>query len=278
MMSATIDGQSIYGTFGAVLSPDSISALLRYPTREAVRQTDFAESHGIQADLRTFKAQRRRVQLTFNMLGHGEAGLQACLKAFTDALAAPGWHAFDFGIGVSFPLRYVSAQSLALYRPFSEGENGATITVTMEEEEFPVTGGTPVPIGGVPTGVASIDGVDLSQFGASLDATYAGAAAVPADLKEPFNDGRKIYLDELRRKSAEWILYINLAARSNADFVRNWQALYAAFARPGLIPLYLREWGGTSQVFYRDCTAAVATIGTGYALQLQIKVVCPSGG
>lgn len=68
MTHTLIDGRNIYDTFGATISPDSFGNILKYPAREAVHQTDFAESHGIQADLRFFRLQRRRLQLTFSWL------------------------------------------------------------------------------------------------------------------------------------------------------------------------------------------------------------------
>lgn len=284
MTHTTIDGQSIYSTFGAMLSPDSIGNLLKYPTREAVRQTDFAESHGIQAYLNQFRVQRRRIPLTFFLMAGSEAELQARIKAFTDALTAPGWHTFEFGLRGINRLRYVSAPSLIVHRPFSADTTGATLSVTMEEEFFPVLARTsymnvidPTPIPHTPSGVASIRDVDLSQYGASLDAAYAGAVAAPADTKEPFNDGRKLYLDEPRRKAVDWTLCIDLAAPTLTDFMNNWGALYNTMASFGTFPLYLHERGAASEVFYRDCTACTAFFGTWYAAKMQIKLTCPAG-
>lgn len=284
MISETMDGHDLYSTFGVILSPDSIGNLLKYPTREAVRQTDFAESHGIQADLRQFRVQRRRIQLAFQVFGEGDADLRMRLKAFTDALSAPGWRAFDFGLNVPFSLRYVSTQSLSIHGSSPLDSNGATVVVTMEEEDFPaeaqklgVPGVQPRHIQGVPGGDVSIRGVDLAQYGASLDAAYTGSSAAPSDMKEPFNDGRKLHLDEVRRKSADWTLHIDIAAPSKEDFMHNWKALYNAIAAPGTFSLYLRERGTTSEVFYRDCTACTAFFGTWYAAKMQIKVTSPAG-
>ena len=43
MTHTLIDGRNIYDAFGATLSPDSFGNILKYPAREAVHQTDFAE-------------------------------------------------------------------------------------------------------------------------------------------------------------------------------------------------------------------------------------------
>lgn len=283
MISETMDGHDLYSTFGVILSPDSIGNLLKYPTREALRQTDFAESHGIQADLRQFRVQRRRIQLAFQVFGEGDADLRMRLKAFTDALSAPGWRAFDFGLNIPLSLRYVSTQSLIIHSSSQHGSNGATVAVTMEEEAFPLSARTsytvlgPRTIPHTPRGEAAIRGIDIAEYGASLDAAYTGATAALADLKEPFNDGRKLHLDEVRRKSADWTLHIDIAAPSKDDFLYNWRALYNAIAAPGTFSLYLRERNATSEVFYRDCTACTAIFGTGYAAKMQIKVTCPAG-
>ena len=283
MISETMDGQSLYGTFGATLSPDSIGNLLKYPTREAVRQTDFAESHGIQVDLRSFRLQRRRIPLAFQVSSEGGVDLRGRLKAFTDALSAPGWRAFDFGLNVPFSLRYVSTQSLSIHGPSPLDSNGATVVVTMEEGTFPLSAQTsytvlgPRTIPHTPRGEAAIRGVDIGQYGASLDDVYIGAAAAPAELKAPYNDGRTLHLDAPRRKSADWTLYIDLAAPTLDHFIHNWSALYNAIAAPGTFPLYLRERGTTSEVFYRDCTACTAIFGTWHAAKMQIKVTCPTG-
>ena len=283
MISETMDGQSLYGAFGAALSPDSIGNLLKYPTREALHQTDFAESHGIQVDLRSFRLQRRRIPLAFQVFGEGDADLRMRLKAFTDALSAPGWRAFDFGLNVPFSLRYVSTQSLSIHGSSPLDSNGATVVVTMEEGTFPLSARTsytvlgPRTIPRTPRGEAAIRGVDIGQYGASLDAAYTGATVALADLKEPFNDGRKLHLDEPRRKSLDWTLYIDIAAPSLDDFMYNWKALYNTIAAPGTFPLYLRERDATSEVFYRDCTACTAVFGTVYAAKMQIKVTCPTG-
>ena len=284
MTHTLIDGQNIYDAFGATLSPDSFGNILKYPAREAVHQTDFAESHGIQADLRFFRLQRRRLQLTFFLAGDGEADLQARIKAFVDKLAAPDWHTFDFGMGQFFSFRYVSTSGLVMHRLLAPNRDGATLTVMMEERTFPglirtsyymVVGPTPVPY--TPRGVASIRGVDLGDYGASLDDVYIGAAAAPAELKAPYNDGRTLHLNAPRRKSADWTLYIDLAAPTLDHFIHNWSALYNAIAAPGTFPLYLRERGTTSEVFYRDCTACTAIFGTWHAAKMQIKVTCPTG-
>lgn len=283
MSVETIDDKNLYNTFGATLSPDSIGNLLKYPTREAVRQTDFAEAHGIQVDLRSFRLQRRRIQLAFQVFGEGDADLRMRLKAFTDALSAPGWRAFDFGLNVPFSLRYVSTQSLSIHGPSLLDSNGATVVVTMEEGTFPLSPRTsyavlePRIIPHTPRGEAAIRGVDIGQYGASLDAAYTGATVALADLKEPFNDGRRLHLDEPRRKSLDWTLYIDIAAPSLDDFMYNWKALYNTIAAPGTFPLYLRERNATSEVFYRDCTACTAVFGTMYAAKMQIKVTCPTG-
>lgn len=283
MTHTLIDGRNIYDAFGATLSPDSFGNILKYPAREAVHQTDFAESHGIQVDLRSFRLQRRRIPLTFYLNGSGEADLRMRLKAFADALSAPGWRAFDFGLNVPFSLRYVSTQSLSIHGSSPLDSNGATVVVTMEEGTFPLSARTsytvlgPRTIPHTPRGEAAIRGVDIGQYGASLDAAYTGATVALADLKEPFNDGRKLHLDEPRRKSLDWTLYIDIAAPSLDDFMYNWSALYNAIAAPGTFPLYLRERGTTSEVFYRDCTACTAIFGTWHAAKMQIKVTCPTG-
>lgn len=283
MSAETMDGQSLYGTFGAALSPDSIGNLLKYPTREALRQTDFAESDGIQVDLRQFRVQRRRIQLAFQVFGEGDADLRMRLKAFTDALSAPGWRAFDFGLNIPLSLRYVSTQSIIIHGSSQHGSNGATVAVTMEEGTFPLSTRTsyavlgPRTIPHTPRGEAVIRGIDIAEYGASLDAAYTGATVALADLKEPFNDGRKLHLDEPRRKSLDWTLYIDIAAPLLDDFMYNWKALYNTIAAPDTFSLYLRERNATSEVFYRDCTACTAIFGTGYAAKMQIKVTCPAG-
>lgn len=72
--------------------------------------------------------------------------------------------------------------------------------------------------------------------------------------------------------------YIDIAAPSLDDFMYNWKALYNAIAAPGTFPLYPRERGATSEVFYRDCTACTAVFGTVYAAKMQIKVNLPHRG
>lgn len=283
MGTATLDGQSLYATYGALLAGDAIGALLRYPTRETVRQTAFAEVHGIQADLRHFRVQRRRVTLSFMLLADGEDGLKARREALASALKQGGWHTLDAGLGISHRLRFVAMPSFLIHRPGMEGLTGASLTVTMEEEAFPAQADAlPVPPAfGVPRGIAAIDGVDLAQFGASLDADFAGATCAAPEVKEPFDDGRKLYVDRPSNKAADWVLYIDLVAHDRATFVNNWAALYAAFAKPDLRRLSLREQGQNiampaPSIFYRDCTACTATVGTnGFGLKMQIKVTAP---
>ena len=283
MGAATLDGQSLYATYGALLAEDAIGALLRYPTRETVRQTAFAEVHGIQADLRHFRVQRRRVTLSFMLLADGEDGLKARREALASALKQGGWHTLDAGLGISHRLRFVAMPSFLIHRPGMEGLTGASLTVTMEEEAFPAQADAlPVPPAfGVPRGIAAIDGVDFAQFGASLDADFAGATCAAPEVKDPFDDGRKLYVDHPRNKAAEWVLYVDLVAHDRATFVNNWAALYAAFAKPDLRSLSLREQGESilmpaPSIFYRDCTACTATVGTnGFGLKMQIKVTAP---
>ncbi len=283
MGAATLDGQSLYATYGALLAEDAIGALLRYPTRETVRQTAFAEVHGIQADLRHFCVQRRRVTLSFMLLAEGEGGLKARREALASALKQDGWHTLDAGLGISHRLRFVAMPSFLIHRPVVEGLTGASLTVTMEEEAFPAQAGAlPVPPAfGVPRGIASIDGVDFAQFGASLDADFAGATCAAPEVKDPFDDGRKLYVDRPSNKASDWVLYVDLAAHDRATFVNNWAALYAAFAKPDTRSLSLREQGQNiampaPSIFYRDCTACTATVGTnGFGLKMQIKVTAP---
>lgn len=285
MGAATLDGQSLYATYGALLAEDTIGALLRYPTRETVRQTAFAEVHGIQADLRHFRVQRRRVTLSFMLLADGEGGLKARREALASELKQGGWHTLDAGLGISHRLRFVAMPSFLIHRPVAEGLTGASLTVTMEEEAFPAQADAlPVPPAfGVPRGIASIDGVDFAQFGASLDADFAGATCAAPEVKDPFDDGRMCYVTgaPTRNKAADWVLYVDLVAPDCSTFVSNWAALYAAFAKPDLHRLQLREQGErilmpAPDVFYRDCTACTATVGTnGFGLKMQIKVTAP---
>ena len=84
-----------------------------------------------------------------------------------------------------------------------------------------------------------------------------------------------------RNKAADWVLYVDLVAPDCSTFTSNWAALYAAFAKPDLRSLSLREQGQNiampaPSIFYRDCTACTATVGTnGFGLKMQIKVTAP---
>lgn len=285
MMDFTIDGASAYDKFGAIIPKGQRNTFLRYPPRASFRYTDFAESHGIQPDLSVFKAQPRRHSLKLYFRCSGAADFHTKRAAFLNGIGG-NWHSYDFGLDHTLQMRYVSHNSTQSFGAVWKPQGWFTLTVTLEEGQFPTFYGSmvggpglePVPVEGIPGGDCEIDGKDLQKFGGIIDGKHSGETALFADVKEPFNDGRSIDLSEIRRKALDLNLHIWLLSKSKQTLLTNWKALYATIARPGLISLNMKERGAASMVFYKDCSNAAAYFGNGWkGINMQLKFTAPSG-
>ena len=288
MMQFLIDNVSAFEKFDVVIPKGERNALLRYPTREAVRYTNFAEVDGIHADLRKAKFQRRRVNLKVFMLARGATEFHAKRKAFLDAISRKvgQWVTLDFGLGYSSQWQLISHTNTEAYRVLSGGTQGFFMTVNIEEYNFPrflgsILGGTdpiaPIPVAWVPRGEMSINGRDIADFGAAMDYAYSGSTVITAESKEAFDDGLIITYNQ-KKKSLDLSLNLWLVSDSFDTLITNWKALYMALTGSGLQTITIRERGLTSKVFYRDCTAAEGYFsGRTKGIRLQLKVTAPEG-
>jgi hypothetical protein len=84
-------------------------------------------------------------------------------------------------------------------------------------------------------------------------------------------------------KHKEITLKFWMLADSRNEFVQNYQAFYNAFAKPDRQQLYVREIGGTTEVYYMDCPSYSVhwdkgKVGARFSIKWCIPVVTWSSG
>ena len=279
---ATIDGKDILTTWRMVLLAGSFDSLFRCPTRKTVKYTNYAEVDGITPALSQFETEPKKVSLNLMIRHQSESEFWGIYNDFFDSMLANGYRTLNPRNGLVHQLRYDRTQRMRAIRLFDHSDGGTTFTMDLIEDKPAIDPNATSPTGGIHLkGMYVVDGMDFGGFGIHPDDEIGEVLKYP-DVKEPFFDGRAHHLDIRMLKHKEITLKFWMNSNSRAEFVNNYQAFYNAFAKTGKRQLYIREVGGTTEVYYMDCTAfkvnwidrPIAT----FSIKLCIPVVTWSSG
>lgn len=272
---ATIDGKDIYKTWGIVLLKDSFNSLFKYPKRKAINYTNYAERDGIVADLRKFETEPKTVSLIFFFKTDFESAFYDIYNRFLSDMNDFGYRTMDFGTGMVHQLRYDKTQNYSSPKLFYNNvEKFGRFTMNFIEDTPAINSGI-IPSGGIPLkGLYTVDGVDFGDFGVHQDGEIGEILKYP-DVKPPFDDGRSYHLDARIISHKEVTIKLWMHADSQSEFVRNYQAFYNAFAKPGLRRLYIKEINGTTEAYYTDCSSYTINWGNSVGAKFSIKLVIP---
>jgi hypothetical protein len=120
-----IDNKNVYAAYGAFIVKGGYDELLLFPPLKKPEMVDWPDENGIDVDLTAPRLEAREVQIPF-VLGSEDP------SSFVSFLERAGYRVVYIPIlGEIFPLRYVSASSLALYKGLS------SITIRMAQDDYP---------------------------------------------------------------------------------------------------------------------------------------------
>lgn len=272
-----INGVDIW-LYRALLLDESYSGLFKYPTREAVRFTDYAEVDGITCDLRKFETRPRTVTLSFLLMHSGGIdSFRASQRNFCNLIEFNSHCALEFDFGLTHMTYYQGVQVGDVYNQYVPALGGTVVRASFIEPEFPVNSSVLSGVGGVPfRGVASINGADFADFGVCLNPESSNIGLIYPEKKGVFTDGVSYYFHERKKKSADITLNVTVHGQTKTDFATNYQAFYNQFARNGLQKLYFKEIGREIDVFYKDCTMCDAHVSNSrIAVKMHLKFAVP---
>lgn len=272
-----INGVDIW-LYRALLLDESYSGLFKYPTREAVRYTDYAEVDGIRCDLRKFETRQRSVTLSFLLMHSGGIdSFRAANAGFRDVISFNSHCTLEFDFGLTYMMYYHGIQVGDVYNQYVPSIGGTVVRASFIEPEFPVDSSILSGVGGVPfRRAASINGNDFADFGVCLNPESSNIGLVYPDKKDVFTDGVTYYFNERKNKSTDITLDVTIHGRTKLDFATNYQAFYNQFARNGLQKLYFKEIGREIDVFYKDCTLCDAHVSNSrIAVKMHLKFEVP---
>ncbi|MDR2913688.1 MAG: hypothetical protein LBV74_02450 [Tannerella sp.] len=250
-----IDGKNILSTWGFVLQEGSYNSLFKYPDRKAVSYADYAERDGIISDLRKFETESRKITLNFLSKNNSTAEFRDQYQNFFMAMIAPGYRIVDMENGLIYKLRYDQTQTIRPFHLFNSGPDAALFSVCFLEDEPAIDENVITPTGLLPlTGWYEVDGVDFANFGVHPNGEIGEVLKYP-ELKTPFTDSRTYSLETMRLKHKEIVIPLWMRAETEAEFVRNYQAFYNAFAKAGKRLLYIKEIDTTTYAYYMGCTS-----------------------
>lgn len=257
----TIDGKNIKQEYGCMLIwegntsvPYNLSAILKYPTRTKVEYRNWAEMDGIDPDVSEFNVEPKKVQLQFLMeAGSLEQFWLQYRKLIAD-ITSPQAHIFDLGDFGVHSYRYDVNSAYTHPQPFNEGRNLSVFSIDFIENK-PVIGNSAIPYSdSAPHGQFAINGYDLGDFGMHVDDGTDDLLKYPS-AKKPFSDGREVDFSTIRMQHKELRLSIWQLAQSKAEFLNNHAAFWNQFARTGLTDLYINVLGGSTEIYYTDCSS-----------------------
>ena len=278
---ATIDGKNILNTWKMALLTGSYDSLFRYPKRKTVKFTNYAEVDGINPLLSKFETEPRKVSLNFMIRHNSEVDARNTLFDFFEEMNAVKYRTMNLENGLIHVLRYNDTQNWRSIRLF-DVDGGSKFSMNFIEDVPAIDSNITSPVGGIRLkGMYAVNGVDFGDFGIHPDGEIGEVLKYP-DAKEPFFDGRTYDLQTRMLKHKEIALKFWINSDSKQEFIHNYQAFWNAFAKPGRQQLYIREAGGTTEVYYVECTAykvqwtdrPIAT----FSIKLCIPVVTWSSG
>ena len=272
---ATIDGKNIRNTWNMALLTGSYDSLFRYPKRKTVKHTNYAETDGIQPDLRRFETEPRKVSLNFMIKHRSESEFFNIHNDFFQTMIAPGYRTFNLENGLVYELRYDKTQKMRSIRLFDYGDGGTTFTMDFIEDGTVINQSIVSPTGGIRLkGMYAVDGRDFGDFGIHPDGDIGEVLRYP-DVKDAFFDGRDYHLDTRMLRHKEITIKLWMLSNSQQEFAHNYQAFYNSFAKTGKQYLYIREIGGTTEVYYMDCSAFKVHWGDRPSAKFSIKLCIP---
>jgi hypothetical protein len=156
--------------------------------------------------------------------------------------------------GMTHSLRLNTNSMYSCPIQFTAGANVATFTLEFVEDIMDMTPTGASSSLNVPGGIFEVNGIDFKTFGVCTDADPGNTFMYPA-MKDPFTDGRTIYLDSLKTQHKTLNLSLYMIAGSISEFITNWKAFFTQFNQTGLLDLYFRSVGATTQAYYSDCSS-----------------------
>jgi len=271
-----IDGKDIYTTWGVILLEGSYSPLLKYPKRKAVKYSNYAERDGITPDLRKIEFEPKSVSLNFLIKHNSVDEFWVKYQTFFADMTSVGYRTLDLENGLIFSLRFDKSTSHQSPKLYNAGQNITVFTLSFIEDNHSIPK-IYVPIGGnLLTGYYEINGIDFSSFGVHPDGEIGEVLKYP-DVKEPFTDGQTFDLNTRRLKHKDITISLWMLAESETEFINNYSAFFNQFNQKGKLSLYIKEIGGMTYCYYRDCTSYLVywgkRIGVKFSLALTIPVV-----
>lgn len=270
-----IDNKDILSTWGVTLLEGSYNSLFKYPQRTPVEFTNYAEQDGIQPNVRKISFQPKQVALNFAMEADTLDEFYYRYNQFYYDITAPGgYRTADLESGLTHQLRYDTASAYEMPTAFNAGKNLTSFTLNFIEDNHAIPS-TQFPIGGIPLrGLYAVNGIDFGAFGIHPDGEIGDVLKYP-DMKAPFTNTRNIDHRTYRLKHKELTIKLWMLAESKTEFINNYAAFFNQFNRTGLVPLYIKEIGGTTEVYYTGCSGFDITWGSRIGVKFSINVVVP---
>ena len=274
----TIDNKLTTSEYGCILVDGGLDSALKYPQRKAVAYNNWAESDGIEPDLTTVEFQSKTVQFDFFMKADSKSDFFAKYRKLITDLSAPGYRTISPFQGAYYSLRYNAASAYTMIYCLEDSDVPVSFTLEFIDD-FPTIESASNPTGGISLrGQYMINGVDFGAYGIGVDDDQSDLLKYPA-MKEPFTDGYSVDLSTMTAKHKEFKLSCWMLADSVAEFWQNYRAFFTQLAKTGRQSLYIKSLGGSTEIYYTDCTAyAVAIwsdtkIATRFTLALTVPVV-----
>jgi hypothetical protein len=275
-----IDGKDILKEYNCILLEGSLGEVLKYPKRKTVPYNNWAEADGIQpdiSDVAAFEPRHIRLSLLFN--AGSKNGFLAIYRRLIADLTAPGYRMITVPDGFPMELRLNETTNFNVPRIVDEGENYVTFTLDFIEDNNSVLG-VPYPVDGIRLrGCYSVNDIDFGAFGIGPDEVQGEVLKYP-DMKEPFTDGKSVFLSTVNMRHREIRIRLWMLASNKDIFLNNHRAFFGQLIRPGLQDLYFNATGDTIPVYYSECTEF--HIGTwsdgGVSARFSISLIAPIAG
>ncbi|MDR3140540.1 MAG: hypothetical protein LBU37_02245 [Tannerellaceae bacterium] len=271
-----IDGKDILQEYNCILLDGSLGEVLKYPKRKTVQYNDWAEADGIQPDISEVEFEPRHIRLSLFFNYGSKSGFLAIYRRLIAGLTAPGYRKVTVIDGFIMELRLNETTGFNVPRIIDEGENHVAFTLDFIEDNNSILG-VPYPVDGINLrGHCSINDIDFGAFGAGFDEAPGEILKYP-DMKEPFTDGKSVYLSTINTRHREIRIRLWMLASNKDIFLNNHRALFGQLASPGLQDLYFNATGDTIPVYYSECTEF--NIGkwseSGVAARFSISLIAP---
>ncbi len=270
----TIDGKNILPTYGCTILEGTYDSLLKYPTRKQVPFNNWAERDGIQPDLSVIAFEPRNIKMNFLHRAVSLSQFWEQYNKIIEDMSSPGYRTIIPDYGVSYPLRLNATSLYEVPLPFNQGKNTTAFSLDFIEDKY--TQINAIPTVGIPLrGLFAINGYDFGEFGCGSSEQIGDILQYP-DVKPPFTDGKNVSLKTVKLQHKEIKLSLWMLADTEQEFLANHAAFFSQFNKTGKQSLYISELGGTTEVYYTDCSNfKVRLWGQRIAVQFTISLVIP---